>query len=37
MPSIIPLLVRLITLKCFYLLFYLPIHKGFSLDEKLKK
>lgn len=28
---------RLITLKCLYLLFYLPIHKGFSLDEKLKK
>ena len=37
MPSIMPLVAHLITLKCFYLLFYLPIHKGFSLDEKLKK
>ncbi|CJU67230.1 Uncharacterised protein [Streptococcus pneumoniae] len=31
-----PLVARLITLKCLYLLFYLPIHKGFSLVEKLK-
>ena len=37
MPSIMPLVARLITLKCLYLLFYLPIHKGFSLVEKLKK
>lgn len=36
-PSIMPLVARLITLKCLYLLFYLPIHKGFSLVEKLKK
>ena len=36
-PSIMNLAARLITLKCLYLLFYLPIHKGFSLDEKLKK
>ena len=36
-PSIMPLVAHLITLKCLYLLFYLPIHKGFSLDEKLKK
>ena len=28
---------HLTTLKCLYLLFYLPIHKGFSLVEKLKK
>lgn len=28
---------RPITLKCLYLLFYLPIHKGFSLVEKLKE
>ncbi|CJB49366.1 transposase [Streptococcus pneumoniae] len=34
--SIMPLVARLITLKCLYLLFYLPIHKGFSLVEKLK-
>ena len=34
---IITLVARLITLKCLYLLFYLPIHKGFSLDEKSKK
>ena len=26
---------RLITLKCLYLLFYLPIHKGFSLKDQL--
>lgn len=31
------LVARLITLKCLYLLFYLPIHKGFSLVEKWKK
>ena len=37
MPSIMPLVARLITLKCLYLFFYLPIHKGFSLVEKLKK
>ncbi len=36
-PSIMPLLARLSTLKCLYLLFYLPLHKGFSLLEKLKK
>lgn len=37
MPSIMSLVARLITLKCLCLLFYLPIHKGFSLVEKLKK
>lgn len=37
MPSIMPLVARLITLKCLYLLLYLPIHKGFSLGEKMKK
>ncbi|CKJ36013.1 transposase [Streptococcus pneumoniae] len=36
-PSIMPLVARLSTLKCLYLLFYLPLHKGFSLLEKLKK
>ena len=29
------LVARLITLKCLYILFYLPIHKGFSLVEKM--
>ena len=34
--SIMTLVTRLITLKCFYLLFYLLIHKEFSVNEKLK-